>query len=292
MMFIAVWGLLIIVPFHAEAYEVLIVQSSRAPAYDEALKGIRSVQRFSERLLVLSDYTDVDLQRIVREDRPLLIIALGDNAYAAARKIRQLPVVVLMAPNYRGGSAGHPAMTGVEISLPPERYLSFFNGMRLKRVGVVGSPLKSGQYIRAARQIERRYGIELVVREVSSPRDVTSQLASLRGNVDAIWLLPDDTAVTRETVDFYFLFSMQQRIPIVAFSSAYLQFGAACAIEINRQDIGRQAGELASSLLNGTDIENNPPVSPRKAVVRSNSTVLRRLGLQTKDSSSPAGEGP
>lgn len=271
-------------PVWAEAYEVLILQSSKAPAYDEALKGVRSVHRFSERLLVLSDYTDVDLHRIVREDRPLLIIALGDNAYAAARKIRELPVVVLMAPNYRGGSGGHPAMTGVEISLPPERYLSFFSSMRLKRVGIVGSQAKSGQYIRAAQQLDRRYGIELVVREVGSPREVANQLASLRSNVDAIWLLPDDTAVTRETVDFYFLFSMQQRIPIVAFSTAYLQFGAACAIEINRQDIGRQAGELASSLLNGADIEKHPPVSPRKAVVRTNATILHRLRLHAQDS--------
>jgi len=284
-MLISVFCLLDIVPFSAEAYEVLILQSSRAPAYDEALRGVRSVHRFSERLLILSDYQDVDIHRIVREDRPLLILALGDNAYAFARKIRQLPVVVLMAPNYRGHAGGHPALTGIELYLPPERYLAFFSSMRLKRVGMIGSQAKSGHYIRSVQQIAARYGIEPVVREVSSPRDVAGQLASLRGEVDALWLLPDDTAVTRETTDAYFLFSMEQQVPVVAFSGAYLQSGAAVAIEINRFDIGRQAGEMLTSLLEGNGMADHPPKLPRKSGLRINQTVLRRMRLSPEISS-------
>lgn len=287
-MLIVVLGLLALLPLSVEAYEVLVLQSSRAPAYDEALKGIRSVRRFSERLLILSDYMDVDLQRIAREDRPLLIIALGDNAYLSARKIRQIPVVVVMAPNYRGGSGGHPALTGVELHLPPERYLAVFNTMGLKRVGIIGNPAKSSHYIRLIQQSAPRYGIEPIVREVSSPREVTGQLSSLRGEVDALWLLPDDTAVTRETTDAYFLFSMQQQVPVVAFSSAYLQSGAAVAVEIQRYDIGRQAGEIVTALLDGDDASARAPAFPRKSSLRSNPTVLRRLGLSL-DSASRAG---
>lgn len=285
---IAVLGLLALLPFSVEAYEVLILQSSRAPAYDEALKGIRSVHRFTERLLVLSDYMDVDLQRIAREDHPLLIIALGDNAYLSARKIRQIPVVVLMAPNYRGGSGGHPALTGIELHLPPERYLTVFNAMGLKRVGIIGNPAKSGHYFRLIQQSAPRYGIEPFIREVSSPREVTGQLASLRGEIDALWLLPDDTAVTRETTDAYFLFSMQQQVPVVAFSSAYLQSGAAAVVEIQRYDIGRQAGEIVTALLDGDDASAHAPAFPRKSSLRTNPTVLRRLGLSL-DSASRAG---
>lgn len=286
----ALW-LLIIMPVWADAYEVLILQSSRAPAYDEALKGVRSVHRFSERLLVLSDYTDVDLHRIVREDRPLLIVALGDNAYAAARKVREVSVVVLMAPNYRGGAGGHPALTGVELYLPPERYLMVFRSMKLRRVGIIGSPGKSGHYIRTVQQASARYGVEPIVREVSSPREVSAQLDSLRDKVDALWLLPDDTAVTRETTSAYLLFSMQQQVPVVAFSGAYLQSGAAVAVEINRFDIGQQAGEMVSSLLAGEDISDHLPKSPRKAWTRTNPTVLRRLGLIHHDSVSRSWEG-
>ena len=283
---------LVLLPLQVEAYEVLILQSSHSSAYDDALKGLRSVRKFSERLLVLSDYSEVDLQRIVREEQPLVVLALGDNAYTAARKIRHTPVVVMMAPNYRAGAGGSPSITGVDLTLPPERYLGFFSSMRLKRVGVVASHLKSGQYMRVARQIDQRYGVELVVREVTSAREVAGQLASLRGVVDAIWLLPDDMAVTRETTDTFFQFAMQQQVPVIAFSGAYLKIGAACAVEINRQDVGRQAGELVSSLLSGSDVGSLQPQFPRRAVIRANTTVLQRFGLQVPDGVSvSAGEG-
>jgi len=279
---ITVLKLLIVLPFSAEAYEVLILQSSRAPAYDEALRGVRSVHRFSERLLVLSDYQDVDLFRIVREDRPLLIVALGDKAYAAARKVREVSVLVLMAPNYRGDTGGHPSLTGVELYLPPERYLTVFRSMKLRRIGIVGSPVKSGHYIHSAQQMAARYGVEPVIREVSSPREVSVQLDSLRDKVDALWLLPDDTAVTRETTNAYFLFSMQQQVPVVAFSAAYLQSGAAVAIEVNRFDIGRQAGEILTSILEGTGMTDHPPKLPRKTTIKINQTVLRRMKLPSE----------
>lgn len=292
MMLIAVLVLLLVTfPFSADAYDVLVLQSSRATAYDEALKGIRSTHRFSERLLVLSDYIDVDLHRIVREDHPLLIIALGDNAYTAARKVREVSVVVLMAPNYRGSSGGHPTLTGIELYLPPERYLAVFRSMKLRRIGIVGNPGKSGHYILTAQQMSARYGVELIVREVSSSREVPAQLDSLRDKVDALWLLPDDTAVTRETTDAYFLFSMQYQVPVVAFSGAYLQSGAAIAVEISRFDIGRQAGELVSSLLSGDHISDHPPESPRKSLTRTNPTILRRLGLVYHGSVSREWEG-
>jgi len=262
------------------AYEVLIVQSSHATAYDEALQGVRAMRRFSERLLVLSDYTHADIQRIIREEHPKLIVALGDNAYAVARKIRQLPVVVLMAPNYRGGSGGHPAMTGVTLYLPPERYLTLFHAMKLHRIGILAHPAKSGQYIRWVQQVAAEYAVEPVVREVLSPRDVSGQLSSLQGKVDALWLLPDDTAVARETVEAYFLFSLQQQVPVIAFSGAYLQSGAAVAFDLKRYDMGRQAGDMVAALLDGEEVADLPVEFPRKAVVKTNPTVLRRLGVE------------
>lgn len=266
-------------PLQACAYELLILQSSRAPAYDELLKGVRSVRKFSERVIVLADYAEVDLQRIVREERPRVILALGENAFEAARRVRQLPVVVLMAHGFRSHMPGHPAMTGVEVMPPVEQYLAMFQTLKARRVGVVVNPARSGHLVRRAQQVASRYGVELAVREVTSPREVSGQLTALGDAVDALWLLPDATAVARETVDAYFRFSMSRQVPVVAFSGAYLQAGAAVAIEADRHDTGRRGGEMAAELLDGEDISGCPPVLPRKTTIGSNPVVLRRLGL-------------
>lgn len=266
-------------PLTAEAYEILILQSSRAPAYEEALRGFRSLRRMTERVLVMSDYSELDLKRIVREERPLLIFALGDSAYATASRIRQLPVVVAMAPNFRGATHGHPSLTGIELHLPPERYLAILSAMKVKRVGILANPSKSGNYVRRLQQVAPAMGIEPVVREVSSAKEVAGRLASLRGNVDALWLLPDETAVARETTDAYFLFSIDQQVPVISFSSAYLGLGAAVTVEADRYEIGRQAAELATGILTTGSQPEQVVSSPKKFNLRTNPAVLRRLQL-------------
>lgn len=263
----------------ARGYDLLIVQSQRSPAYDDVLKGFRSVARFSERVLVLSDYNEIDLVRVVREEAPAAIITLGDNALAAARKVRQIPVIALMALSYRAGMAGHQALTGVEVQHHPERYLALFASLTAQRVGVIANPSVSDSYLRLARRLAAGMGIELLVREVKSPREVRAQLDSMAGLVDALWMLPDSLTASGEAADAHFLFSAVHKVPVVTFSSAYLTSGAAFVLDIDRADLGRQAGEMAAALLDGAAVSAIPPAAPRRALIRSNPSVLRRLGL-------------
>jgi len=263
----------------AWCYDLLIVQSQRSPAYDDVLRGLRSESRFSERVIVLTDYTEIDLVRIAREENPVAIISLGDKALAAARKVRQTPVIALMALSYKAGMMGHPAITGVEVQPAPERYLPLFGLIKARKVGIISNASRSAVYIRQARKQAAGYGIDLVVREVKSSRDVSRQLDSLAGQVDALWMLPDSVTASGEAADAHFLFSAGHRVPVIVFSSAYLASGAALALEIDRFDMGKQGGEMAAALVAGDDISDIPPVSPRRTTVRSNPSVLRRLGL-------------
>jgi putative ABC transport system substrate-binding protein len=269
-----------LLPATAWCYDLLIVQSQRSPAYDDVLRGLRSVARFSERVVVLTDYNEVDLVRIAREETPVAIVTLGDNALAAARKVRQTPVIALMALSYRAGMTGHPAMTGVEVQPAPERYLPLFASIKARRVGIISNAARSASYINHARKAAAGLGIDLVVREVKSAREVSGQLDSLAGLVDALWMLPDSVTASGEAADAHFLFSAAHRIPVVTFSSAYLAAGAALALDIDRFDLGRQGGEMASALVDGNSISDIPPASPRRSHVKSNPSILRRLGLK------------
>jgi putative ABC transport system substrate-binding protein len=268
-------------------YDLLIVESQRSPAYDEVLRGLRSVASFSERVIVLSDYNEIDLIRVAREEHPAVIVTLGDKALAAARKLRQTPMVALMALSYKSGAPGHPALTGVEVQSPPERYLPLFNSIGSSRVGIISINSRSGGYVRQARKAAAEAGIELVVREVKSSREVAGQLATLAGTVDAIWMLPDSVTSSGEAADAHFLFAASNRIPVVTFSSAYLTSGAALALDFDRFEMGRQGGEMALSLVNGARITEVPPQPPRKTSVTTNPAVLRKLEIKPD----PGGRG-
>ena len=270
-------ALLLLAPLPAFAYDILVLQSLREKGYDEAVQGVKRECQATMRTVVLSDYAETDITRIIREEHPRLVIAVGDRALDAAEKQRTTPVLYMMAlhakPRLRG------AISGVGMLLDPARYLAVFESLGSKRVGVIGDPAKSGPYLKKAQAAARRSGIELVVREVHSPRETLALLDSLRGKVDALWMLPDITAVSPETTEAYFLFSQGERVPLVSFAEVYLSMGGAVALGIDRFDIGRQLGVMALSVLAGTRADEIPPQPPRRVLLKVNDGVLRRLKL-------------
>lgn len=268
-----------LLPNLALAYDVLILQSRRDPSYDEVLKGFRFAQKSSLRMLVLSDYAEVDVTRIVREDRPRLILAIGDAALKEARKVRTTPVLALMSLAVPAQTANLSNLTGISMFTAPERYMEIFRNMKARRVGVIYSSTRSGWYLNQARRDAAQAGIELVERQVTNARQTSEKLASLCGKVDALWMLPDTVAVTRDNVESYFTFGQKNSVPVVSFSGSYIALGAAAALEIDRRALGRQADGMAAQLLSDQDVEA-PVIWPSKATLKRNSSVLQRLGLE------------
>ena len=266
-------------------YDVLILQSRRDPAYEEVLSGFHSGQSVSQRVVVLADYAEVDVVRIVREDRPRMILAVGDAAVMAAHQIRTLPVVSVLALGIHNRKYAPANLTGISMFVHPEQYVGMFKSLKIRRVGVVYNEEKSGWYLLLARKAASAAGLELVVREISAPRETVGQLATLAGKVDALWMLPDTTAVTRETSEAYFRFGQQNSVPVVSFAPSYLGLGAAAVLEIDRVAMGRQAFALTAKILNIKNSENSENSEnmtfhfPRKVTRKHNPTVLKNLAM-------------
>ena len=262
-----------LLPTLAQAYDILILQSRHDTGYEDVMSGFRQ-RTSSRRVIVLSDYVDVDAVRIVREDRPKLILAIGDAALKLARKVQNTPIIAVMTL----GIGAQSNITGITMFAPPERYCNLLHLMKARRVGVIHNPEKTGWYMRQARQAAEKADIELVVCEVSSSRDTLTHLSSLSGKIDALWMLPDVSAVTRETTEAYFRFGQDQSIPVISFAGSYLGMGAAAVIEINYSGLGRQAGDMATALLAGNSVADVPTGYPRSTTYKTNPVVLKRLG--------------
>ncbi|ABB32954.1 protein of unknown function DUF534 [Geobacter metallireducens RCH3] len=273
------WG------FPAFAAEVVVVQGERLAPFEAAFHGfkdtagVRSVERF-----VLSDLRGADVVRAVREARPRLVLAVGRDALARVRDIREIPVVYVMVPPSATADATGRNVTGIEMDVPAERYLSLCgNGLGGKRVGIIYNPAKTGALVQEARQAAERLGITLVVRRADDPREAVRELSSLKGKVDTLWLLPDPTVVTRDTMESFALFSQQNRVPVVAFAAKYLQQGAVAAIEVDPADMGRQAGRMARRILDGASPQAETPEHPAKTRLKVNHSVAQHLGITLKE---------
>ncbi|GFO63509.1 ABC transporter substrate-binding protein [Geomonas paludis] len=265
-----------LVPTLALAYDVLLLQSMHDKGYDEAVRGFKRDYRGSVRRIVLTDYAELDLTRINREEHPKLIVAVGDRALELAQKQHATPVVYMMALNAKPRRLAG----GVTMLLDPGKYLSVLEEMGCERVGVLYDPARSGAYVKRALGMAARSRIKLVLREVHAAKETPAMLASLKGKVDALWMLPDTTAVSPVSTEAYFLFSQAERVPVVTFADVYLSMGGAVALTIDRYDIGRQLAELAQNVLDGNQPEEwgDPP---RRVVTRTNDGVVRQLKLNT-----------
>jgi putative ABC transport system substrate-binding protein len=270
--------------------DILILQASRNPAYSEVLQGFQSNSQTSARTVVLSDYTEVDVVRLVKEERPRLVLAVGDSALTAAGRVRNTPVVAVMTLGIHNINAAQPNLTGISMFIPPERYVALFQSMKIQHIGVVYNDSRSEWYLRQALTAARQAGIELVVRKVSTPQAVLERLDSMTGKVDAIWMLPDTTAVTRETSEAFFRFGQENAVPVIAFSASYLGLGAAAAYDIDRAALGRQAAAMVASILSGATVTGTPFNYPRSVVLKSNPKVLKQLKLQVGISAQPAAD--
>lgn len=267
--------------FSEAAQKLLVLQSLRVMPYEETLRGVRSVFSGKYKRLVLSEMEGIDLARIVREERPDVILAIGTEALVKVKKIKDTPIVYLMAPDPPDAISSAENITGVTMNISPEKQLSsFLNALpAIKRVGLLYNPAKTGSLAKKAQTAARAMGIELIAREVRNPKDVFTLTESMKGSIDAFWMLPDTTVVTPETVEFILLFSLKNKIPVLTFSEKYVEMGAFMALEIDPYELGKQGGETVRKILAGYPAQNIPRSEPRGTVLTINNKVAKKLGI-------------
>ena len=263
----------------AFATDVLILQSGRNAAYTEALRGFHATSNASYRTLVMSDYAEVDVERLVKEDRPRLVVAIGDRALTAARKVREVPVVTLLSLSLNLQKQWADNIGGVSMAAAPAQYLKLLASMGLKSFGVLYDPAKTGRYLKRIAHDAKQLGLTLVAEPVSSSREIQAKLEKFSGNVDALWILPDSTVATTVNMEAFLVYSMTHNLPVVTFSSQHLNSGAAASLDIDYFDVGQQAGEMTVSVLN-SESRKVPTADPRKTRLRTNDKVIHKLGIQ------------
>jgi len=263
------------------AHEVVAVQSFNIKPYGEALKGFNSVCDCQIKQFVLSEMEGTDVAKAIREAKPDIILAIGTDSLIRVKKIKDIPIVYLMVPNPQNVISEEENITGVSMNIPPHNQLATLKDVLpgIKRVGLLYNPERTGFFVKKARLTANSMGIELLAKEVHSPKDVPALVNNMKGEINAFWMLPDITVITPETAEFLLLFSLENKIPVLTFSDKYVEMGALLSIEVDAFDSGKQAGEMAHKILSGTNIKKVPETDPRKAVLSINLKIAKKLGI-------------
>jgi len=265
----------------AFAEGILVVQGLRAAPFDDSLRGFKSVCGVNSKTVFLSDAKELNLRRIVRDEKPSLILAIGAEPLRRAIRIQNTPIIYLMVLNPEKITGKAENISGVSMDVSAEKYLDLIKKLKLPqpKVGMLYDPTKSGSMVKKIVQKARSMGIEISAKEIRRAQEAPEAISRLSDSINLFWMLPDSTVITAETVELILLLTQQKRIPVLAFSGKYVDMGALLSLDIDSFDMGKQAGEMANRVLRGERINEIPPADPRKAIIKINQKVAAKLGL-------------
>jgi putative ABC transport system substrate-binding protein len=270
----------------ASATDVIILKSSDIAAYNQAITGFKAALPSG---IVLSEYDlqgDLEkgrkLARKIRASDPALVFAVGLKAAKAAQlEIVDIPVVYSMVLDPTKYGINSSNMTGILLEVPMERQLTMIRTLlpHLKHIGTLYDPSKTTTLIEEARRLLKPNGTELVPIQISSERDVPGALRALLPSIDALWLVPDSTVLTDESLRFILNTALEERVPVVGFSREFARSGAVLCLSVNYADIGRQAGQLTRKILDGQISLPMRPLHPDRIDISLNLKTAKFLGI-------------
>ena len=272
----------------AVAGTVAVLLSSDADEYKEALRGFKETA--GHQVVAVYDMeADPDqgrklLGEIERKVKPDLLFAVGTWALQAVAGRTDIPIVyamVLNPPSLVGAAVKN--VTGASMNVPVEQPLRVLKqlGPHVKRIGVIYNKTRTGYLVKEAEAVARDEGLQLVSREVASPKEVLPALESLQDGIDALWIVPDETILAQAVVQQMLLFSYRRKIPVLGLSDRHAQMGALLSLSFaSSEDIGRQAGEAAKAVLAGKAPGQIPYTTARKTNLVVNLKAAQKLGVE------------
>lgn len=216
-----------------------------------------------------------------RENVSVIVVALGPKAIRPALQLAgNRPIVAAFVSRATLEEGGYPAdrISGVVLDQPVDRLLSLVQAAlpSARQIGLLVGPATQ----KSSRQLERRAQdrkLTVVAEPIVSADELVGGVERLMPRSQVLLAMPDPLVHNRNTVLPLLLATYRAGVPVVGYSEAYLQAGAAIALFSTPAQIGQQVGEMVINAF-----EDRPVSSlqwPKYYTVEVNSAVVRSLGL-------------
>ena len=275
---------------HAEE-TAIVIKSQDLSAYNEVVKGFQE-ECLKNNITIKSIY-DLNgkmklgqkIVRKVKKEKPDIVLTIGVLAATVAKdKIGNVPIVFCMVINHERFHLSAPNITGISTEIAIEDQLKGFQSVLgpFKNMGVIYDPSKTGSIITNAEDKIKDAEINLVKYQISSSEEVSEAMKNLIGKIDALWLLPDSTVVTRKSLDLIKSTTLENMIPLLCTSDVFVKAGALAAVSSDYNYVGRQAAGLAGKILELPDLSSLGIVNPDHFKLSINTDTAEKLGLELK----------
>lgn len=266
---------------------VVIVSSERSVAYLEAADAlVGQLERAGLPPREVLQLTAAELS-VAGPLAPKLFVALGaEAAMALAQAELATPVLCTLLPRISfervlqtSGRKASSQFSALYLDQPFSRQLEL---ARLalpaaRRVGVLWGPTSQVQ-APALRALALASGLELVEATVARNELLFTGLKTVLEEADLLLAVADPQVYSNNSIQNILLASFRAKVPLMAFSPAYVRAGALLALHVTPTQIGRHAATIASRVLQGKALSATP-LYPLEFTVAVNEHVARSFGL-------------
>ncbi len=269
---------------------VIIVQSQQIPAYNEAIKGFEEeCKRKNISIKAIYDLKGdaEEGKRIVKnikdsEIKPKLFLVVGVLAAAIVKEqFDDIPVIFCMVINHERFNLQGANVTGISTEASVEDQFAILKGLlgTYKNVGVIYDPGKTGKIVSEAVAASKIFEFNLIKSEVTSETEVALALKNIINKIDALWMIPDSTVITKKSLDIISKTALEYHLPIFCTSDAIIKAGALVSVSPDYRYIGLQAAQIAQTLLSNPTITSLGIKRPDKLKLTLNTQTAELIGV-------------
>ncbi|GAN33441.1 MAG: hypothetical protein DYG83_16800 [Candidatus Brocadia sp. AMX2] len=269
---------------------VIIIRSQQIPAYNEAIKGFEEGCK-GENISIKAIYDlngDIEEgKRIIQKIKdnsfkPRVILAIGVLAATFVKEqFPDVPIIFCMVINHNRFNLQGANITGISSEASLEDQFAILKGLlgSRKSVGVIYDPAKTGKIITEASIVVKKFEFNLVKAQVFSEKEVAPVLENIVNKIDALWMIPDSTVITKNTLSAISKITLEHRLPIFCTSDAIVKAGALVSVSPNYKYTGLQAAHLAQRLLNDPMTTSLGIKQPDKLKLTLNTQTAEIIGI-------------
>jgi len=215
----------------------------------------------------------------INASHPSLIVSYGASASQAAMKEAEGTPVVSV-DTYAAESPASGAC-GVSSRVPMITLLKALRDMGpYRRIGVLLNAREIGpqRQLEDIRKCAAHLGMSVIEGNTTSATSVDTALAFLLDKADVI--IATESAIVYRQFDRIIARAKSRRIPVVSTMPKAAERGALASLEINSQEQGHLAAEIATRILEGAQVEHLSLLTPRQIDLVINVRAARALGIK------------
>ena len=241
---------------------VAIVLTSSQPAYADVARELAGYFDNHE-IYDLSDASrpPVSVLRLINDDAPGAVIAIGLRAAQSSVAMSEQPVVFSQVFNYRHHDLLRDNTRGVAALPPMDAQVAAWKEVdpTVTRLGlIVGEGHED--LVAEAEIAAQRHGIQLVVQVTSSDQETLYFFRRMVRDIDGFWLLPDSRILSTRVLQQMLEEAKQQQVAVSVPTESMLSLGAMISMTSTAADIAAKIAGIVRSIQAG-NLDRVPPIT-------------------------------